>query len=287
MSKPNSTRESNFNISDNKQLTGAILIGVGVLALLGVTGIFRFVGGIVGALIFGALAYYAYTQGERRGNTMWRLAAFPLAGLALTSILPGSLGGATFLASLGLAFALFWQYDKSRWWALIPAGTLASLAAVAFLEGVLGMSAGWLFLVGLAATFFALTRLQVEPQPWAIWPAGGLAAVSLMAFVDSGSWLLPLLLIAGGGWLLIRSGAVKNLGQKSETGDVSGPLMSERAVGAGVEPRGTASEAASDSASNQASSVADADPNVAGADVAQGDTQGDTRRDAGATDDRF
>src|SRR5690606_23190465 len=215
--------KSNLSISENQQLTGVILIGVGVLALLGVTGIFRFVGGIVGALLFGALAYYAYTQGERRGNTMWRLAAFPLAGLALTSILPGSLGGATFLASLGLAFAIFWQHDKSNWWALIPAGTLASLAAVAFLEGVLGVSAGWLFLLGLAATFFALTRLNVEPQSWAIWPAGGLAAVSLMAFVDSGSWILPLLLIGGGGWLLVRSGAIKDLRQTSGASEITGP----------------------------------------------------------------
>ncbi|HZJ09660.1 MAG TPA: hypothetical protein VFD39_08200 [Trueperaceae bacterium] len=194
--------------SNDKQLTGAILIGVGVLALLGLTGVFRFIGGLVGAVLFGALAYYAYTQGVRRGNTAWRLAAFPLAGLALASILPGAIGGATFLASLGLAFAMYWKLDERRWWAMIPAGTLASLGAVAFLESFMGASAGWLFLFGLAATFFALTRLRVEPQPWAIWPAGALAVVSLMSFTTSGSWLMPVLLIAVGGWLLVRSGAI-------------------------------------------------------------------------------
>lgn len=200
-----------FDLGDNKQLTGAILIAVGVLALLGFTGLFRVLGGILGAVLFGVLAYYAYTQGERRGNTLWRLAAYPLAGLALSSILPGVLGGAAFLASLGLAFAVYWQHDKEQWWALIPAGTLASLAAVTLLERIFGDSAGWLFLLGLAATFFALTRLKVNPQSWAIWPAGGLALVALMAFVDSGSWLLPVLLIGVGGWLLLRSQGGRSL----------------------------------------------------------------------------
>src|SRR5690606_39177209 len=119
--------------NDNRQLTGALLIGIGVLALLAPTGLFKLLGGLVGAALFGVLAYYAYTQGERRGNVTWRLAAYPLAGLALASILPGSLGGATFLASLGLAFAVYWKLDKERWWAMIPAGVFASLAAVAFL----------------------------------------------------------------------------------------------------------------------------------------------------------
>lgn len=213
----------NFQIGNDKQLTGAILIGVGILALLGVTGVFRFIGGILGALLFGALAYYAYTQGQRRNKRLWQLAAFPLAGLALAAVLPGSLGGATFLASLGLAFAVFWKHDESNWWALIPAGALASLAAVAFFEGVLGISAGWLFLLGLAATFFALSRLKVEPQAWAIWPAGGLAAVSLMAFVDSGSWIVPILLIAVGGWFLVRSGTIRLGGAQGDRTVTSTP----------------------------------------------------------------
>lgn len=192
----------------DRQLTGAILIGVGVLALLGLTGLFKFIGGLVGAILFGVLAYYAYTQGERRNNVNWRLAAYPLAGLALASILPGALGGATFLASLGLAFAVYWKLDQKRWWAMIPAGVFASLAAVAFLESFMGASAGWVFLLGLAATFFALTRLKVDPQPWAIWPAGALAVISLMSFTTSGGWLVPVLLIGVGGWLLVRSGVI-------------------------------------------------------------------------------
>lgn len=201
--------------SNDRQLTGAILIGVGILALLGLTGLFKFIGGLIGAALFGVLAYYAYTQGERRGNVTWRLAAYPLGGLALAAILPGSIGGATFLASIGLAFAVYWRHDQTRWWAMIPAGVFASLAAVAFLEGFMGASAGWVFLLGLAATFFALTRLKVEPQPWAIWPAGVLGAITLLSFTSSGGWIVPVVLIAVGGWLLVRSGAIDLGGTRS------------------------------------------------------------------------
>src|SRR5690606_25627038 len=133
------------------------------------------------------------------------LAAIPLAGVAIAAIAPSDLGGGAFLASLGLAFAVSGYEDKTRWWALLPAGTLATLGLVAFFEGVLGASAGWLFLIGMALTFFALTRLEVEPQPGAIWPAAGLALLALFGFMDArGGWVLPALRIAAGAVMLLR-----------------------------------------------------------------------------------
>jgi hypothetical protein len=189
--------------------------------------VFRFLGDLLGALLFGGLAYLAYTEGRRRGSTAWRLAAFPLAGLAIAAIAPFSLGGGAFLAALGLAFAVYWQEDKTRWWALIPAGTLATLGLVAFFEGVLGASAGWLFLIGMALTFFALTRLEVEPQPWAVWPAAGLGLVALLSLTTgSGGWLLPLLLIGAGAVMLFRQDGLFGVSVKVERKGPAAPAAS-------------------------------------------------------------
>lgn len=197
-----------FDNKNGKTLPALILIGLGVVGILAGTGLFRFLGGFIWAAVFGVAAYYAYTEGKKRNNTLWRLAAFPLGGLAIASITSASFGGAAFLAALGLAFALVWNDDKRRWWAMIPAGTFASLAAVTFFEPIIGGSAGWLFLAGLAATFYALTRFVVEPQPWAIYPAVALGVVALLSFTTSGGWLVPLLLIAAGVYLLLRAGVI-------------------------------------------------------------------------------
>src|SRR5690606_12718109 len=196
--------EDRFDFDDlkgNKLLPGLILVGVGVLALVGNFGLNLF-GNVLGALLFGGLAYYLYSEGRRTGRAAMRFAALPVAGLALAALLPGRTGGALFLALIGLAFAVVWRADRRRWWAIIPAGTMASLAAVAGLGDLLGRADGFVFLGGLALTFYALTRLPVQPQAWAIWPAGGLGVLALMSLMDGGGWLLPILLIGGGAVLL-------------------------------------------------------------------------------------
>ncbi len=198
------TNPSGGNANRDNRLPAYILIGIGVVALLAGSGILRLLGGVVGGVLLGALAYYAYSEGRRSGNTVWRVAAYPLAGLALASLVPGPFGGGAFLAGLGLAFAVVWRENPQRWWALIPAGTLASLAAVAFFQGTFGWNMGWLFLLGLAATFFALTRLEVEPQPWGIYPAAALAVLAVLSFTSSGGWIVPTLMVLGGAWLLFK-----------------------------------------------------------------------------------
>ncbi len=226
-----------MNLADrNKNNTAAmVLIAIGVLALLGTLGVFKFVGSLLGALLFGGLAYFAYVEGRRRGSAAWQLAAYPLAGLAIASIAPWRLGSGAFLAALGLAFAVYWREDRTRWWALIPAGTLASLGLVSFFEAMFGPSSGWLFLTGLALTFYALTRLEVDPQPWAIWPAAGLGLIALLSIVDGGSWLFPLALVVVGVYLLLRSGTGRDLlkdvtSRYGAPRQYAGPETSEPAV---------------------------------------------------------
>lgn len=188
---------------------GLLLVGLGVLVLLTNLGM-SLVGNLLTAAIFGGLAYYVHSHGTRTGSQGLRLLAIPLAGLALVTLLPGRGTGSLFLALLGLAFVVVWRNNPKNWWAIIPAGAFASLAATAALSGLPGNLGGFVFLAGLAATFYALTRLNLEPQRWAIYPAGALAAVALLALFDGGgSWLLPLLLVGVGLVLLARSGAIE------------------------------------------------------------------------------
>lgn len=232
------------DLRGNRPLLGLILVGVGVLALFGTLGIALF-DNVLGTLLFGGLAYYLYREGTRTGRAGLRLAAIPLAGLALAALLPGSVGGALFLALVGLAFAYVWRADRSRWWAIIPAGAFASLAAVAGLGGMLGRADGFVFLGGLAATFYALTRLRVAPQSWAIWPAAGLAVVALLSLMGSGGWLVPLLLIGGGVVVLARGGFVKGDGPRDaqETARPEQPLARTEAVtGVPAAPQATTAQ---------------------------------------------
>jgi hypothetical protein len=197
--------------NERPRVLGAFaLIAVGVLGLLSSLGVLDGLGGLFGLLLFGGAAVFAATQGRRTGNFFWRAAAYPLFGLAIASVAPSSLGGAAFLGSLGLAFWLAWREDEHRWWALIPAGTLLSLGLTSFVDGTrLGAAtSGSVFLLGLAATFFALTRLRVEPQGWAIFPAGALALLAVVSATTAGGWLFPLVFIAAGVYLLWRSGAL-------------------------------------------------------------------------------
>lgn len=200
-------REFDLNsLSSGRLLPGLILIGVGLLVLVSQLG-GGFTGNVIGALMFGALAYYLYSEGRRRRRMTLRLLALPAAGLALAALLPGSFGGALFLALIGLAFAFVWRSDQTRWWAIIPAGTFASLAATASLGPLSGRLAGFVFLLGLGATFYVLTRLRVDPQGWAIYPAGALGLLAVISLMGGGGgWLLPLVLVAAGVLLLARGG---------------------------------------------------------------------------------
>ena len=235
---------------------GLLLVGLGVLVLLTNLGM-SLVGNLLTAAIFGGLAYYVYRRGTRTGSQGLRLLAIPLAGLALVTLLPGRGTGALFLALIGLAFVVVWRNNQKNWWAVIPAGAFGSLAATAALSGLPGNFAGFVFLAGLAATFYALTQLRAEPQRWAIYPAGALAAVALLAlFAGGGSWLFPLLLVGIGLVLLARSGAIEAgwltdlLPRRSAEATASGPdtASGELVTTTAQAPAATDSELAADPA---------------------------------------
>ena len=192
------------HIDRRRLVPGLILITLGILGLLGSLGWLGGFGGLVGTALFGAAAYFAYQQGQRTGALGWRVAVFPLAGLAIAGITPDPIGGAAFLSGLGIAFVLVYRDDPRRWWAIIPAGALLAMALTAVVEDGTRGGGGAAFLLGLAATFFVLTRLPGNPQRWAVYPAAALALLAVLALTTGGSWVVPVVLIAIGAWMLLK-----------------------------------------------------------------------------------
>ncbi len=95
--------------------------------------------------------------------------------------LPGTWIWTALLALAAIPFLWAWGTDRARWWAIIPAGTLLSLAGTTLLAGLstdASRYAGSLFLFGLGGTFFAV-YLARPFHRWALIPAG---LLTLLAF---------------------------------------------------------------------------------------------------------
>ena len=196
-----------LDIRDRRTQLGVALVALGLLALFGNLGVFAGLGRLVGLLLFGAAGVIVLRLYRDEPGRLWTLpAGFALLGLAVASLeLPWS--GGAFLGSIGLGFLAIWLTDHERWWALIPAGVLLTLGVVATYDEWLGRGGdfgGTLFFLGLAATFAALYLLPRVNQSWAIWPALGLGVIALLTMSFQGGWVVPILLIAVGAWLLTR-----------------------------------------------------------------------------------
>lgn len=105
--------------------------------------------------------------------------------------------GVTFLFLMSMPFFVTYFLSKRNWWAIIPAGVMASLGLVAGLETFIPhaeyaslpntLSIGvyiWVLFLGLAATFGVLwLRRRTQPTGWAGYPAAGLLAIAILSFI--------------------------------------------------------------------------------------------------------
>ena len=193
---------------DSRTIIATILIVVGVLALVSTTGWLPQLGGVIGAVLFvvvgGALLYLA-----RRHASDWLMfAAFPAFGLAFASAVQGNLGGAGFLAGTGAGFLALVVAEPKRWWAVIPAGTLFTLAVITWSgDAFSAQGTGAVLFLGLAATFLVVWRGTAHPQAWALIPAAGCLVMALVVGLALGDWVVPVVLIAIGAVLLLRGQA--------------------------------------------------------------------------------
>lgn len=197
----------NLDIRDRNTQLGLALVAIGALALFSNLGIFAGFGRLVGLLMFGAAGVVVLRAYGRGQSETWALpVGAGLLGLGLASLdMPW--GGPVFLAAIGVGFVMVFQRDETRWWAIIPAGVLLTLGLTAAYDEWLfpsGDAGATVFFLGLAVTFAALYLMPQVNQAWAIWPALALGVVGVLSFSFRGGWLLPLILIVIGVWLLTR-----------------------------------------------------------------------------------
>lgn len=202
-----STQRNGRRATWNASGLGALLIGIGGLLLLANMGIIRSFGGVIGLLIVGGLGAWLLNIHYTEKRQAWLLfTGWTLLGCAAATV-TGSHAGVWFLALSGIGFLQAWREDDRMWWSLMPAGTLFTLAAVTLAEQSVGwLSGGTVFFAGLAATFLAIYMLPRHAQQWALIPAVGSAVMALIVWGSTGSWILPLVLIGTGLWLLGNRG---------------------------------------------------------------------------------
>jgi hypothetical protein len=198
---------------------GALLVVAGILLLMQNLGVVRFAWDLLWALLFagGGMAFLSVFAANR---THWWavIPGFTLLGLAavvsLTTLFPrlaGAWTGAIFLGAIGLSFWVVYLADRDNWWAMIPGGTLTTLALVAGLSANNdGIELGGLFFLGLAVTF-GLVYFLPDPKRrmgWAIIPAIVLGIIGLLMTAAMGgliNFIWPVLLILGGIYLVYRA----------------------------------------------------------------------------------
>jgi hypothetical protein len=211
-------------------LLGGALTAVGVLILLLNLGVFGAAASLIWALLFGAggFALLGVVVQDRAhwwalipGTTLLSLGLL----IALTLVAPtlaASWGGALVLGGIGTGFCAVYLLRRSQWWAIIPAGTLLSLAIIAGLSGRLGGSLPGVVLFGGLALTFALVAIAPPgaPRRWALFPAGGLLALAALILANSSVMpgiVGPTLLILFGLALLYRASRRSERGRYEDT----------------------------------------------------------------------
>ena len=165
-------------------------------------------------VIAGGVFLYAFFRDR---SQWWTL----IPGLALLSLgvivaveefFPGmDWTGALLLGGIGLGFWVIYYLHREHWWAIIPGGTLVTLAIVAGLDSVWGDEVGGaVFMLGLGATF-ALVALLPNPHgrmTWAFIPAAVLVVIALFtmtALVNVLNFIWPVALILLGVYFILRN----------------------------------------------------------------------------------
>ena len=207
-----------FRWLGSRILWGGLLILGGVLFLLQNLKVITF-GGLFWAVLFvlvGVFFIGLFFQGRAQwwalipGCTMLGVgAAIGLDVLSKGAL--SALSGAIILGSIGLAFLFIYLVERAHWWALIPAGTMVTLAVVAFIsEALPTFDPGGVFFVGLGLTFGLVAILPTAQGRlrWAWIPAGVLCVIGLVVLAATANivnYVWPVVLIAGGGYLVARA----------------------------------------------------------------------------------
>ena len=204
---------------------GVLLIGGGLLFLLMNFNIIPSLQPLIWASLFGlgGLGFLSYLITSRAhwwpvipGLTLLGLSAL----IALETLFPtldDTWGASIFMGSIALAFWIIYAATGgSEWWAIIPGGTLFTIALVIIVsesmlpEQVSDDIAGGVFMLGLSLTFGLVYLLPSgeQRQRWALIPAGILLVIGLFIAAAAAqllAFIAPILLILIGIYLVIRT----------------------------------------------------------------------------------
>jgi len=194
---------------DPRIVFGFLMIAAGALALANGSGLLAntpktFVGGM---FLAAGLSFLLLLFGGHWWSTF---PGFTLAAIGAVIVLPPSLrhyGGTIFLGGVALSFwYVYFSSRVERWWALIPAGVLTTLAGVTIAaEQFGGFQTAGIFFSGLAITFLLVALLA--DMKWAYWPALALGIMGLLgiaSLLDIVNYLWAVAFMGAGVFLLFR-----------------------------------------------------------------------------------
>jgi hypothetical protein len=194
---------------DPRIVFGLLLLVGGSLALLQTMGYLKNVSDIFwgGMFVAVGLIFLILVLGGHWWGVFPGFVLLAIGGLLLLPKQLNIFGGALFLGGIALAFWVAYITErKDRWWALIPAGVLTTLAGVSITsERFGGFESGGFFFLGLAITFLLVALLA--GMRWAYWPALVLGIMGLMgiaSLLEFANYVWAAVLIAVGGYLLFR-----------------------------------------------------------------------------------
>jgi hypothetical protein len=128
--------------------------------------------------------------------------------VALTALrTPEEMMGGIALIFVALPFWWIYMRDRSRWWALIPAGGLSAIALpLMFLSSQRLIGQGeFILFTALLAVLFVIVWVTNRRLDWALWTAGGFVISIGLAIIRPEfrqSW--PVVLLALGGYIVSR-----------------------------------------------------------------------------------
>ena len=198
---------------------GLVLIVGGILLLLDTFGIFK--GGALFWTIATAVAGVLFLSVFFTNRQNWWALIPGVIFLAIAvsvgfdSFLPGfsasRVAGPIILGGIALSFLFVYLAERSNWWAIIPAGVMATIAIVAIVDTTVSSAAsGGIFFLGLGITFalVALVPTASGQMRWAWIPAlilGLMGLLILLAAEKLINYIWPSALILAGIFMLWRS----------------------------------------------------------------------------------
>ncbi len=177
------------------------LVGLGFFILIINSGVLAALPSFLWLMIMFAIGASFLRASEEKLLYWQRLLGFAAIGIvSIITVSKGEFAGAAALGFPAIAFALMYLNNRRRWWAIIPAGLMASLSTFLIF---IGLFPRWeavpILFLGFAATF-ATIYLRVAKR-WALFPAVLFIILTVIVNDPSNSmpgWFLPFTLIGSG-----------------------------------------------------------------------------------------